>query len=140
MNKLLLNHRARNHIKFFPMENTIDNLPESEADRIRWCAAEFKKLQHSNEAKRLCLYKHRSKGYMISVWELDGLYYLVQCLRNEFKTFNSTIYISKERDDMLSIAKFVQENIEQIMRDYKEQILDARDALLRENADVDTRA
>lgn len=144
MNKLLLNNSARNHIRFFPMKDTISNLPESEKDRILWCKEEFKKLQHSDTAKRLVIYKHRLKGYLISVWEMDGLYYLIVCLRNEFKTFNDTIYISKDKDDMLSIAKFLQQNVDQIMKDYKNQILEARDALVKEtvedNADVDTRA
>lgn len=142
MNKLLLNNTGRNHIKIFPMKDTIKDLPESEKDRIEWCKAEFKKLQHSDNAKRLCIYKHTHKGYLISVWELEGLYYLVQCIRNEFKTYNDTIYISKDKDDLLSIAKFVRDNVDAIMADYKDQLLEARDALLREAAENngDTRA
>lgn len=134
MNKLLLNERARNHIRFFPMTNTITNLPESEADKIKWCESEFKKLQHSNDAKRLFLAKHKSKGYLISVWQLDDLYYMIHCLRNEFKTFNTTIYLSKDKDDCINIAKFLENNIVTIMQDYKQQILEARDQLLRDTA------
>ena len=142
MNKLLLNERARNHIRFFPMKNTIADLPESEGDRIKWCQSEFKRLQHSDTAKRLFYVRHKGKGYQISVWEMDGLYYLVQCLRNEFKTFNDTIYINKERDDTINIAKFLQANIDQIMQDYKNQILEARDDLVRQaiEAEDDTDA
>ena len=132
MNKLLLNNSARNHIRFFPMKDTVEDLPETEAERIKWCEKEFKKLERSMDAKRLVLYKHKGKGYQISVWEMDGLYYLVQCIRNEFKTFNDTIYISKEKEDMLSIAKFLKENIETIMTEYKDQILEARDELLKD--------
>lgn len=137
MNKLLLNQSARNHIKFFPMKDTIDDLPETEADRIRWCRKEYYKLQNSTDAKRLVIYKKRG-NYQISVWELDGLYYLVQCLRNEFKTYNTIIYISKYKEDMLSIAKFLQENIDQIMQDYKDQILDARDELVKSKIEEKT--
>lgn len=133
MNKLLLNNSARNHIKIFPLPGAGIELPESEGDRIRWCEAEFKKLRESAAAKRLFLLKHRLKGYLVSVWELDGLYYLILCLKNEFKTFNDTIYIGKEKGDMIAIAKFIQENIETIMEDYRNQILDARDALVRES-------
>lgn len=141
MNKLLLNNTGRNHIKFFPMQNTIQSLPNSDAEKIKWCEQEFNKLQHSDAAKRLCIYKNKSKGYLISVWELDGLYYLVQCIRNEFKTFNDTIYINGNKDDTLSIAKFLRDNIDTIMADYKDQLLEARDALLRGAADDgDTRA
>lgn len=134
MNKLLLNNSARNHIKIFPMKDTINDIPETEKDRIIWCREHFKHLQHSPDAKRLEMFKKRG-NYQISVWELDGLYYLVQCIRNEFGTYNTVIYISKYMLDMINIAKFLKENVEQIMADYKNQILDARDALLREQAE-----
>ena len=131
MNKLLLNRRARNHIRFFPMKDTISNLPESESDRIKWCEAEFKRLERNNDAKRLVLHKNKAKGYLISVWQMDNLYYLILCLRNEFKTFNDTIYINSEREDTINIAKFLRDNVDQIMSDYKKQLLDARDELLK---------
>lgn len=133
MNKLLLNERARNHIRFFPMKNTFDDIPSDAGEKIKWCESKFKALQHSNDAHRLSIHKHRTKGYMVTVWEFDGLYYLVQCLRNEFKTFNTTIYISKDKQDMINIAAFIEQNIETIMSDYKQQILDARDALIKAN-------
>lgn len=132
MNKLLLNNSARNHIKVFPMPDSGIEIPESGEDKIRWCEKEFNRLQSDASAKRLCLYKHRLKGYLISVWSLDGLYYLIVCLKNEFKTFNDTVYIGKDKDDMLSIAKFLHQNIDTIMADYKQQILDARDWLVKE--------
>ena len=137
MNKLLLNERARNHIKMFPMKDTVSDLPSDEGDKIRWCESRFKLLQHSDNANRLFYVRHKAKGYQISVWELDGLYYLIECIRNEFKTFNTTIYITKDGNDAVNIAKFVQENIDQIMKDYKNQILEARDALLRDTVDGD---
>lgn len=132
MNKLLLNDRGRNHIKFLPLGDIVPDLPESEADQIKWCRAEFKKLKQSMDAKRLYLHKNRSAGVLISVWEMEGRYYLILCLRNEFKTFNNTIYISKEREDCLSIAKFLKENYETIMTDYKQQIIDAKNWLLEQ--------
>ena len=131
MNKLLLNERGRNHIKFYPMKDTANDIPETDAGKIEWCKNRFHELQHSADAKRLVIYKHKGKGYLISVWELNGLYYLIECIRNEFKTFNTTIYISKEKDDSINIAKFIQENIDTIMADYKKQILDARDELVK---------
>ena len=138
MNKLLLNEKARNHIRFFPMKGVELDLPEDEADRIRWCENEFDKLQHSMDANRLAFYKHRNKGYLISVWEMEGRYYLIQCLRNEFKTFNTTIYISNDKDDCLNIAKFLDKNADQVMKDYKQQILDARDWLLSQQKQEET--
>lgn len=137
MNKLLLNERARHHIKIFPMKDTAPDLPDTEIERIRWCKAKYKELQHSDEARRLALFKHRGKGYLIAVWEMKGLYYLIECIRNEFKTFNDTIYITKDGDDAVNIAKFLVANIDTIMADYKAQLLDARDALLREKGKVE---
>lgn len=133
LNKLMLNDRARRHIKIFPVEDDLfDNIPSDEGEKIKWCEKEFKRLQNSNDAKRLFLDKHKGKGYLVSVWSLDGRYYLIQDIRNEFKTFNSVIYITREKDDALSIAKFLRENVNQIMKDYKDQILEARAALVRD--------
>ena len=41
------------------------------------------------------------------------------------------IYVSKNKSDMLNIAKFLKQNVDQIMKDYKEQILEARAALVK---------
>lgn len=120
MNKLLLNNNGRNHIKFFPMKDVFDDIPEKEGDQIRWCEEKFNELQKSNEAKRLKVFVNRKKGYMISVWELNGNYYLIQCLRNNNRSYNSTIYISKEKQDSLSIAEFLYQNIDSVMTDNKE--------------------
>ena len=73
---------------------------------------------------------------MISVWAHNDLYFLIQCIRNEFKTFNDTLYIGKTKDDMISIAKFLQENVETIMSDYKSQILEARNWMLKNNVHI----
>ena len=131
-NKLLINERARNHIKIFPVEEGVfDDIPTDEGEKIRWCESQYKRLQSSIDAKRIFIDKHRGKGYLVSVWELDGRYYLIQCIRNEFKTFNTVIYVSKNKSDMLNIAKFLKQNVDQIMKDYKEQILEARAALVK---------
>lgn len=122
------------------MPGIFDDIPTDPGEQIKWCAAKFKELQESGSAKRLSLHRNKAKGYQITVWELNGLYYLIQCIRNEFGTFNDTVYISRDGQDMLNIAKFLKENIETIMADYKAQILDARNALLSERDNVDHRA
>ena len=125
MNKLLLNQSARNHIKVFPMKNVFDDLPTEEADQIRWCEEQYKRLQQSDNAKRLVIYKNRSKGYLFSVWEADGLYYMIQCIRNEFKTYNDIIYITKDGEDAKSIAKFLYDNVENIMQGMTKDLIKA---------------
>ena len=124
MNKLLLNQSGRNHIKILPLLNDV-TLPTDEGDKIRWCEDQFKRLQHNDNAKRLALYKNRGKGYLIAVWEAEGIYYLIQCIRNEFKTYNDTIYITKDGDDALAIAKFLKDNVDSIMSGLTKDLVQA---------------
>lgn len=43
----------------------------------------------------------------------------------------NTIYIHTELNDLINIGKFMKTNIDTLMKDYKTQLLDARDELLR---------
>ena len=131
MNKLLLADKGRNHIKIFPLYKDVE-IPTDEGDKIRWAKARFEELQNANDANRLFICKNVKKGILISVWELNGLYYLIQCIRNEFKTYNVTVYIHNEKEDSLNIAHFLRAHMYEIMEDYKNQILEARDYLLNE--------
>jgi uncharacterized HAD superfamily protein len=126
MNKLLLNNNARNHIKFLPLNNSVE-IPETEKERILWCESRFNELSNADNIIRHFTYKNGKKGYSIGVWEYNGLYYLIQCIKNEFGTYNDVIYIEKNKDDLIAIAKFLQKNIITIMSDYKEQILEAKE-------------
>jgi len=134
-NKILLNQKGRNHIRIFPLYKDVC-IPEDEADKIRWAQAKFEELENSSEAERLYIFKSVKKGYLVSVWQLNDLYYLVQSIRNEFSTYNSTIYITNEKNDMLAISKFLRENITTIMKDYKQQILDAGKYLAENRTDT----
>jgi hypothetical protein len=134
MNELVLNSKARHHIKLFPLDNI--EVPKTEREQLLWAESVFKALERSHDAKRLFLYKSKKQGYMISVWAHNDLYFLIQCIRNEFKTFNDTLYIGKTKDDMISIAKFLQDNVETIMSDYKSQILEARNWMLKNNVHI----
>lgn len=127
MNKILLNNKGRNHIKFLPMKNTLNDIPADEGDKIRLCKQLFDELQNSSKTINLFMKKDRHKGYQISLWELDDLYYLAQSMRNEFGTYNNVIYITKEKGDAENIAKFLSSNIRTIMNDYKKQIIDAKE-------------
>jgi hypothetical protein len=57
---------------------------------------------------------------MISVWVLDDYSYLIHNLRNEMKTFNTTMYINNSSDnavnDFISCAKFLVKKQEDITR------------------------
>lgn len=132
--KLLLNEKARNHIKIMPLTDVV--LPEDEGDKIRWCEAQYNLLLNSNDAKRLYYYKNVRSGILIAVWELNDLYYIIQSIRNEFKTYNNVIYIHNEKNDCINIAKFLRTNMTEIMADYKQQILDAKDYLAEHPLDT----
>lgn len=134
MNKLVLNPKARNHLKIFPFGNI--EIPASEKDQIEWCQAEYSRLETSNKATRVFILNRSHKGYMLSVWVLDNRYYLIQSLRNEFKTYNNTIYISEQENveqDFINLAKFLAKNIETIGGDYRKQILDAKKYIVEDN-------
>lgn len=124
-NKLLLNNKARNHIKVLPLKDFV--APEDEGERIKWCEKTFEDLKNSEDAKRLLLSKDRKKGILIAVWQLNDVFYLIQSMRNEFSSYNNVIYLTKNKDDATNIAKFLIQNHRTIMNDYKKQILDAKD-------------
>lgn len=127
MNKIILNKSGRNHIRIFPLKNIIP-LPEDAAERIRLCQSVFVELQQSDDVKKHAYYRHTKKGYQVSVWELNQKIYLVNCIRDLDHNYITTIYISDNLNDMLGIAKFLVSNIDDIMKDYKNQIIEGKEA------------
>ena len=128
MNKILLSDRGYNRIKVLPLAKGME-IPESEADQIRWAEAKYERLRTDPSARRLCLYGGPRKGYLVSAWSLFGEHYLVQCIRIAPKVYSSTIYVADEPGDLVAIAKFLKENIETIMADYRDQLREASEAL-----------
>ena len=66
---------------------------------------------------------------MITVWQLEEKCYLIVSLRNEFSTYNNSIYVGtgkSQKQDFINIAKFLSGNLNSLSKDYKKQILDAR--------------
>lgn len=127
MNKILLSKNGRNHIRIFPLKGIIE-LPEDGAEKIKLCQKIFVELQQSDEAIKHAYYRHTKKGYQVSVWELNKKIYLVNCIRDMDYNYVTTIYISDNLNDMLGIANFLKDNIEEIMRDYKNQIIEGQEA------------
>lgn len=122
-NKILLNNNARNHIRFFPASDKI-KIPENEGEQIEWAKETFDRLSNDPTAEEIWHASNRKKGYLISVWKLD-FYYIVVSLRNEFGTYNTTIYINDSENDSLATAKFLGQNYSEITKSYKAQILEA---------------
>lgn len=135
MNKLLLNQSARNHIKMYPMKDIFE-LPEDEGEKIVWCERKFNELQHSDDAERLFIKKNKNKGYLVSVWQLHDLYYLVNCVRTNTHVYITTIYITKDGGDAINIAKFLYQNVEEIMQDTKQSLLDYHKIIMEKAEDI----
>lgn len=133
MNKLLLNPKARHHIKMMVFPGYTGERPEDEAGKIRMCEEIYESMRKSDSAECLCLHKAKDRSYQISVWEDRGLCVLIQCVKNELGTYSDTFYVGISPADAVAIAKFLKENADAIMSDYRDQILDAKKELYVEH-------
>lgn len=133
MNKLIMNPKGTNYISVFPVdEGVLGEYPKDEAGQIRWAEAVYKRLESDANAKRRLLAHNKKRGYMISVWSLDGVAYAIQCISIGSRVYKITVYVLKSESDAVAIAKFLQQNADELMDDYKRQILDARDWLIEQ--------
>lgn len=131
MNKLLLNPKARNHIKYQPL--SLDNIPEDESEQIKMVEDLYDELVD----KGVILYEKVKIGsHSIKTVRLDERYFIVTSLRNEFGTYNNRIDEIKNRNDAVAVATFIGKNIRTTMKDYKKQILDAKKMVVRKE-DID---
>ena len=130
MNKICLNIRGRNHWKILPATEEI-KIPDSEKEQLIWADDIVQNLL-KKDIKRHFFFTNQKYGYMIGVYEQQGYYYLIHSIKNEFKTYNNVIYINnKNLNDLISIGKMMQDNIETIMKDYKENMLELRDDIIK---------
>lgn len=125
MNKLVLNPKGRNHIRYMALSTTV--MPESEKEQLNMVEAIYNALCQYG----VIIYERvRSGNYSVKAVEHCGDYYVIISLRNEFNTYNNTIYEISSKDDAINIAKFVGKNMRTIMKDYKKQVLDAKDMMV----------
>lgn len=127
MNKILLNQKGRNHIKVMLLKDSELDMPIDGAEQIKFCEKIFATLQQE-EATRHYYYRNVKKGYQITVYQIGDMVYLTNCIRDLDHNYVSTIYVSKNLNDMLGIAKFLVSNIDDIMKDYKNQIIEGKEA------------
>jgi len=120
-NKLVIDPHGRNHFRFMPDKDRV--LPESEKEQIEM----VEKLYNELVVGGVIIYtKVKSGSYSIRAIRYNAMYYIVVCIKNEFKTYNNTIYELKFENDALAICKLIGKNILTMMSDYKKQILDAK--------------
>lgn len=128
MNKILLNQKGRNHIKVMLLKDSELEMPVEDAEKIHFCEKLFINLQHDDNAIRHFYYRNTKKGYQITVYESNDKIYLTNCIRDMEGNYITTIYVSKNLNDLKGIAKMLKENIQTIMSDYKMQIIEGKDA------------
>ena len=129
MNKLVLNPKGRNHFKILPFGDIVNTAPTDNGELIKWGEKLYNELEYSTNAINCFRKVNSGKGYMITVWQLEEKCYLIVSLRNEFSTYNNSIYVGtgeSQKQDFINIAKFLSENLNSLSKDYKKQILDAR--------------
>ena len=125
MNKILLSKNGRNHIRIFPLKGIIE-IPEE--NQSKFCEDLFLELQNDESAIRHYYYRNVKLGHQITVYESKNKIYLTNCMRDLDYNYVTTIYISDNLNDMLGIAKFLRQNMKQIADDYKNQIIEGKDA------------
>lgn len=116
MNKLILNNKSHNFIKFYPLNNTT-----IEGDDIEWCKSQWDNLLHT--ATINTQYSNKQIGYLITTLSLGSLYYLVQCLRGP-NGQTVSVYINNNKEDNESIAKFLNENLKETLINTRKQLED----------------
>lgn len=128
MTKILLNKNGRNHIKIMPLGNI--EYPEDPAERVIWCQKAFEELRDS-DAERLYYYCNRKTGLLTGVYDLGGIIYLTNCIRDLDGNYITTIYIGMRPDDAVNVAKFLVSNNKEITDDYRNQIIEGVDEWLK---------
>ena len=130
-NKLVIDPHGRNHFKFWPY--SLENWPEDEGEQLR----KIEKLYNKMVTDGVILYEKVKRGsHTIRCVELDDMYYIIICMRNEFKTYNNVIYEFKSKNDALQISKLTGKNILTLMSDYKKMMLDAKKEIENKNINI----
>lgn len=130
-NKLVINPHGRNHFKFWPYN--VDEWPTDEGEQIR----KIEQLYNKMTLDGIILYEKVRRGsHAIRCVELEGMYYIVVCMKNEFKTYNNVIYEFKSKNDAIKVSQLIGKNILTMMSDYKKMMLDASKKIAKEKINI----
>ena len=114
MNKCIRqNWRLFNKITFRPIGL---EMPKDLEHPDKWAEVMWKYLIDSDELTRKAYHCKKGKqGYTISVWQDESCVYLIQVIRSEWNTDETTIFATINTEDNLNdflhIAKFIHKNI-----------------------------
>ena len=126
MNKCIRNNwKVFNKIRFTPIQ-----VPTPEGlDHInQWCENVWNHLVN-DDVERKAYYNIKGKhGFTISVWTDSQYVYIVQCIRSEYNTDDTMIYMQNltedNLNDFLAIAKFMRYNIKGIIGHSKQGFIE----------------
>lgn len=113
-----------------PTSDTII-VPDTEKEQLEWCDNIVQNLLKKPIIRHF-FFTQQKYGYMLCVVEYENIYYLIHSIRNEFKSYNNVIYMSdKNLEDLINIGKMIQTNIDEIMSEYKANVYELRDDILK---------
>ena len=135
MNKLRLNNKINNNIKFFPLGFDLD--AKNAKEEIEWAEKTWNYLLNDEKLKRHSFYSKNLKEtkYIITVYSDDKYTYLIQCLRTKWNTDSTMVYMQPVSEDNINdfkaIAKFMHLNNNTLTKNYKQLLLDAKASTLK---------
>ena len=140
MNKCIRqNWKIFNRIRFEPIGFDLD-FKEPVQSQI-WSENQWNHIVN-DELTRLSIYSRRlpENKYTITLWNDDEYIYLVQCIRTEYNTDDTLVYIAYNNENNISdfknIAKFIHKNILNIIKGSQSNVAEFnRLAALMEEAD-----
>lgn len=126
MNKYLRqNWKIWNHIQFHPLAMEV---PEDETERMKWAESTWTHLCE-DDIELIRKSSHTVKGtdkWVICVVADDEYCYLIQCLRTEYNTDDTTVYMKpKSKDnvnDFIAISKFIHRDITKILNQSRKDV------------------
>ena len=129
MNKLRLNNKINNNIKFYPLNFELKY--ETAKEEIEWAEKTWNHLLNDN-LNRHSFYSRNlpNSKYIITVYNDEQYVYLIQCLRTKWNTDSTLVYMQPLSEDNINdfkaIAKFMHLNNNTLTKNYKELLLDAK--------------
>ena len=106
-----------NNIKFHPLGEIEESCPKDKKEAAFWAEKVWNQIVYG-DLVRHAIYVKRGVGtdkYTISVWSDDDTCYLIACVRSEFNTDSTIVYLQPKSDDniqdFINLSKFIHKNV-----------------------------
>ena len=109
------NWKIFNMIKFQPIDFEVPKEGSQAWSEVHWDY-----LTEADLERHACyICKSKEMKYNITLWSDDEYIYLIQCIRTEYNTDSTLVYMAKNTEsnlsDFMSISKFIHKNIKDII-------------------------